>query len=1164
MTSEAALGPFVLGQRIGHGGMSDVWRAHHQPTGVPVALKVLTAARARTASARARFAGEVSAVAALRHPNIVMVYDTGDIPEEVEERLDGALVAGSPYMAIEIASGGTLAEADLDWYDASDALQGLLSALSHAHAHGIVHLDIKPANLLRCTVDDLRPGWKLADFGIAYAVAGEKDGEAPRVAGTPRYMAPEQVAGRWRDFGPWTDLYALGCVAWELVTGGPPFQVRDKEALRAAHLVLEPPPLRPVIPIPTRFEGWVMRLLQKDPSARFRSAAEAAMALSELGDPSVAIPVLGLPAPGRPLPEDTFDMDDMVGAQRIVEARSEPRAQRSQRIELLSRVRAPMVPPVPPLSEVGREDRGVLDGVGMSLYGLRTVPLVGRRTEKAALWTLLSDTAESGRPRALLLRGPTGVGKSRLAHWLSVSAQESGVAIGMSAKYGEMVGPRHGLSGMVARVLGCVGLAASESMARVERILRGHGINDPYEWEALTDVMVPDRATRVLASPSQRYAVIARLISRLADDRLAVVWLDDVHHGLDALEFVTHLMDTAPGRCPILVVLTASTAGLAAAPDVCERLEGLVRQGSLLEVEVPPLPDEQHHRLVRELGLDGLLAAQVERATAGNPMFAVQLVGDMMTRDLLRPARRDEAGRQIDSGFLLRRGATLELPDDLDAVWRARLEQVLGGRPAATGIALELAAALGDLVVEREWHGVCGLAGVPIPTELVADLARAGLVQRRAGQSWAFTHPMIRRTAIRRAEEGGRWEAHNLHCARWFEEHTEGAPGRRALHLLAGGRHASAVDDLLQSLRELANRGEFGRCRLLLAERERALTALDVPTRDIRWAHGWIHRAEVERMTGESSLAERWYQRVVDGSEEGGPSWKALVPVAWLGLADIWRARGEPGQCEEFLRRTAEHYEAEADLGGLVQCRIRQGMQRVLRGQLEEGEALAAEALTHVGEDDLVVRAACHRVIGIACVQRGDVQRAARELGAARELYHRAGSVWGVATGYTDQAKIAQARGDLGAALAAHRAAYRVLRTLGSRDAVLVQVSVAAVQVLRREFAAAAQSLESVLGRREAIDRPALMCFVHAVQAALAAAVHEWDGVYTHLQQTGALLDKTGELDEDLARLTTLTAELARSQDRDDLASMAQAIALRVRTALGREPDTPDGGSAGI
>ncbi len=310
------LGPFELRERIGVGGMGEVWRASH-PDGGEVAVKTV-AGGGSTEAWRARFRREVQAVAALEHPAIVAVLDANTTDE-------------STWLAMELVTGGTLAtNAPADWEGIRAVLLRLLSGLAHAHARGIVHRDLKPSNVLFGGPDDARPGWKLADFGIAHR-AEQSDTDAYH--GSPSFMAPEQVRGLWRSFGPWTDLYSLGCIAWQLLTGEPPFTGPTVE-VAYGHLTLEPGRLpRGTVAVPG-MDAWLARCLAKHPSQRFQRAEDAARQLRSTGDPA-AVEVVGLPT-SLPAP-----------------AEPEPKA--------------------------------VL-GVGLGLYALRTRRIVGRDLEQRRLW----------------------------------------------------------------------------------------------------------------------------------------------------------------------------------------------------------------------------------------------------------------------------------------------------------------------------------------------------------------------------------------------------------------------------------------------------------------------------------------------------------------------------------------------------------------------------------------------------------------------------------------------------------------------------------------------------------------------------------------------------------------------------------------------------------
>jgi hypothetical protein len=151
--------------------MGTVWAGVHRAEGVPVAVKLLSREHAESAHFRALFRNELRHVAALSHPGIVLVLDFGELGADAGERSGGILAPGTPWLAMEYASEGSLDRGPMaDWAAVKDALLAVLAALAHAHARGVLHRDIKPANLLCCGPGDMRPGLKLADFGVAHAL----------------------------------------------------------------------------------------------------------------------------------------------------------------------------------------------------------------------------------------------------------------------------------------------------------------------------------------------------------------------------------------------------------------------------------------------------------------------------------------------------------------------------------------------------------------------------------------------------------------------------------------------------------------------------------------------------------------------------------------------------------------------------------------------------------------------------------------------------------------------------------------------------------------------------------------------------------------------------------------------------------------------------------
>ena len=272
------VGPYTLTEKLGAGGMGEVWLAEHRLLKRPCAIKFVRPEFAANPAAAARFDREVRAVTTLTHPNTVRVYDYG--------RADD----GSFYAVMEYLPGPTLAEL-VDGYGevppgrAVYLVRQVCGALAEAHAAGLVHRDVKPSNVLVASLGGQPDVAKLLDFGLVHDLAGPDDGRLTRtgaVLGTPAYMCPEQAGGDEVDARG--DLYSLGAVLFFLLTGRPPFDAPTAGRLLAAHLT-EPPPrltdLRPELPLD--LSVVVARCLAKRPADRFASAAELDAALAACG-----------------------------------------------------------------------------------------------------------------------------------------------------------------------------------------------------------------------------------------------------------------------------------------------------------------------------------------------------------------------------------------------------------------------------------------------------------------------------------------------------------------------------------------------------------------------------------------------------------------------------------------------------------------------------------------------------------------------------------------------------------------------------------------------------------------------------------------------------------------------------------------------------------------
>jgi eukaryotic-like serine/threonine-protein kinase len=261
-------GRYRLEGPVARGGVGEIWRATDLVLGRPVAVKLLRTEYAQHPEVLARFRAEARHAGSVSHPGIAQVYDYGE---------DGA--AASPYLVMELVDGPSLARVlaagPLTPADAMDVLAQAAAGLQAAHAAGLVHRDVKPGNLLVGPSGQV----KITDFGIAHAAWSAPITQTGALVGTPAYLAPERIMG-----GPATpasDLYSLGVVGYQCLTGAVPFEGMPHE-VTAAHRHRTLPPLPPAVPAGAA--ELVLDLTAKDPAARPASAGEVAARAGRLRD----------------------------------------------------------------------------------------------------------------------------------------------------------------------------------------------------------------------------------------------------------------------------------------------------------------------------------------------------------------------------------------------------------------------------------------------------------------------------------------------------------------------------------------------------------------------------------------------------------------------------------------------------------------------------------------------------------------------------------------------------------------------------------------------------------------------------------------------------------------------------------------------------------------
>jgi serine/threonine protein kinase len=269
-------GDYELVAEVARGGMGVVYRARQRTLNREVALKMILSGRLASPEDMQRFRAEAEAAAALQHPNIVQIHEVGAIE-------------GQHYFSMQFIDGRTLAhrlaDGPLPSRDAARYVRQVARAVHYAHLRGILHRDLKPSNILIDADDEPH----ITDFGLAKRLGGDSgQTRTGSILGTPSYMAPEQAGGKIKELGPWTDVYGLGALLYELLTGRPPFKAETPMDTVVQVLENDPVPPRLLNPkVDQELETVCLKCLEKDPQRRYPSAEALADDLTRYlnGDP---------------------------------------------------------------------------------------------------------------------------------------------------------------------------------------------------------------------------------------------------------------------------------------------------------------------------------------------------------------------------------------------------------------------------------------------------------------------------------------------------------------------------------------------------------------------------------------------------------------------------------------------------------------------------------------------------------------------------------------------------------------------------------------------------------------------------------------------------------------------------------------------------------------
>ncbi|MFB6263455.1 MAG: AAA family ATPase, partial [Bradymonadaceae bacterium] len=818
------------------------------------------------------------------------------------------------------------------------------------------------------------------------------------------------------------------------------------------------------------------------------------------------------------------------------------------------RLPAPANPP--PVPSTWRErtpsERSMnLVGAGLDLFELRDFPLIDREAERDTLWRAFTRAVRRERPRAVLLRGAGGVGKTRLARWAREHAEELGAARGLRATHGEGEGPMHGLRSMIERYLGCVDLDREQMTYRIERWMREHGVDEPREWHALTELLsplpadtdeLPSYARPIhFSSVEERYATIHRFLEYASRERPVVVHLDDLQWGRSTLAFLDQILREPPEESlQCLVVGTVQMESLGHQSRTRKRLEDLAGRPNVKTLDIEPLDADDQRRLVANLlALHPSTAHNVAQRSAGNPLYAIKLVDDWIDRDVLEVD---------DDGFVLEDPADVHTPEDTRAVWSDRIETVLGQFSAEETAGIELAAALGNAVDRHEWAAACRAAEVQLPLDLVDELVEQAIVKvTEAG--WEFAHGMARETIEDRARRADRWRTHHAACARMLENKDEHERDRWRYHHRLGNhrfkaqQYEKAIDPLLRASQRAGRLGETDEVHYLLDRIEKAFDRSEIDEDDPRRADLHLQRGRLLMAArGDEQAATSHFEHAHDIASRSDRD--VLTARALLCRSRLDHQKSNYDRALDQCRRATERLDARAHPVHAGRIERSAGESLFQLGRLEEALEVFAGAKSRLEGEAPLERAKVDTDIARVHRGNGDLDAAEARLESALDIFDEHGSNYGRAMTLNGLANIALEREDYARAEELLSSARRAARFSHRADLVHIEAGPADLYVRRGNYDAAAHRARNLLEEREELLAPYLRATVKAVLIHALCGLDEYREAAALTARLHSTLDEYGFTSVDVAQhLSEATRQLETATDDEVTSTITEAAA---------------------
>ena len=1106
---DRVISEFALGEELGRGATAAVWSARHRRFGGRAAVKFLLAGA--NEAVRGAFFAEARAHAGLDHPNVVRLLDYGHVHDG--DAPPAAARRGDPYLVMELAR-GTLREAGLptSWFATLHILGQVLEALAYAHARGVIHRDLKPENVL-CFDDG---SVKVSDFGIAHSLRACHRGTADTLAesiGTPRYMSPEQFRGHAHDFGPATDLYALGCMAYELVVGRVPFAGPRLVDIAQQHQSQPMPAPIARFEVPEGFAAWLARLLAKRPQDRFETAADASWHLFQMAQDvpestdAAAAEFLGASEP-------TFvagSRDAALELGSYLTVRNVDYAPTDHLVdEGPSEVDGVVEPgpcgPPPMLATWRRAPRQACPLVeGLGLFSLRELPLAGQNEARDVLWGALQKTQETGELAPVVLDGGRGSPVSQLGSWFAARAVETGAAHAVFVSHTIAGAPREGLAAAIEDMFGTWALDNDEAVALIRERLSDDVASDVASTDAqvLAQELLRARGSGPggQSGEHERFAALARVLRRRARSRPLVLFVDHIQVSSESTGFVRYLLDEEPDLSAVIVLGKRAASSRAS----LERdIATLVEDERCQVVTVAPYNDDEYFEFAALLlPMTPEFVRLLGDATGCDPALTQLCVADLIDRGLLE---------QRDGAFAPVRELTVDemLPGPVITRRVERLSLDAAGRQG-----LIVCAILSEAPDIAEVAAVCEQLEMPVADTLGPRLDEVGLA-RSSGAGWWFTPGVTNHllNGVTKSEQRRIRRAcgHAL-LRRVAPDDAEGW-SRAARFFIAAGDAADALEPLYRAVRLLVTR-DLETAETLTAQRGALIGMLGSVSQSTAWIDQLNLLSVIAKTHGDRKQAMEHIEAAHDLAVEAG--YARGLARALRDSAAVAVDLGSLGEAAARFDRAAEIAGEAGDLLDEAHAWFGAGFVEYRRANLAAAERHYLAAIVRfeeVGASQARARAMSY--LSALYVAAGRFDEAREKATAAQEIARSCGALAIVAETKSDLAEIARFTGDYELARKLYEENARWQRLAGSRSiGAITRLNLALVDLGAGRYADAMDSLEAL---EQEVRELGLVARLPLVRVARLAAIvgNGGDEAEDALRQSGELF-AVSEPDRDIA-----------------------------------------------